>query len=143
MRRSGTAGLILDTSAVVAVLNDEAHRAQFEEIIADSTCEMSSVSLLEASILLLSKRVEGSLAARDTWIEEAGVSVVPFIPTQVRLARNAYARFRKGRHPASLNFGDCATYALAIETGDELLFTGEDFPLTHVRCAETGTSTTK
>ena len=96
---------------------------------------MSSVSLLEASIVLLCRRGEGSLAALDTWIESAGINVVPFTPAHARLARNAYARFGKGRHPAALNFGDCATYALAIDKGDQLLFTGKDFEQTDVRCA--------
>jgi ribonuclease VapC len=127
--------LIVDTSAVVAVLNNEPERAQFEEAIAGYSCEMSSISLLEASIVLLCRRGEESLAALDTWIEAAGIDVVPFTPAHARLARNAYARFGKGRHPAALNFGDCATYALAIDRDDQLLFAGGDFPLTDVRCA--------
>jgi len=134
--------LIVDSSAVVAVLNNEPERDQFEEAIAGSSCEMSSITLLEASIVLLCRRGEESLAALDTWIEAAGIDVVPFTSAHARLARNAYARFGKGRHPAALNFGDCATYALAIDRDDELLFTGRDFPLTDVRCANANVSGT-
>ena len=127
--------MIVDSSAVVAVLNNEPERGEFEEIIAGSSCEMSSVSLLEASIVMLGRRGEESLSALDTWIEASGIEIVPFTPAHARLARNAYARFGKGRHPAGLNFGDCATYALAIDRDAPLLFTGNDFGLTDVKCA--------
>ena len=127
--------MILDTSAVVAILNNEPERNQFEEVIAESDCETSSISLLEASIEFFCRRGEDSLAALYTWIEAAGITVVRFTPAHARLARNAYARFGKGRHPAALNFCDCATYALAIDRGDQLLFTGETFPLTDVLLA--------
>ena len=127
---------------MVATLNNEPERIKFEEAIAGSACAMSSVSLLEASIVLTCRRGEESLAALDTWIEAAGIELVPFTPAHARLARNAYARFGKGRHPAALNFGDCATYALAIDRDDALLFVGTDFPLTDVRCAAASGSNT-
>ena len=126
--------MIIDTSAVVAVLNNELERTQFEEIIAVNSCEISSVSLLEASIVLLCRRGEESLGALDTWVEAAGIEVVSFTPAHARLARSAYARFGKGRHPASLSFGDCATYALAIDRGHQVLFSGSGFSQTDVRC---------
>jgi ribonuclease VapC len=130
--------LIVDTSAVVSVLNDEPYREQIEVAIAASSCEMSSISLLEASIVLMCRRGEESLAALDTWLEAADINVVAFTPAHARLARNAYARFGKGRHASALNFGDCAAYALAVDRNDELLFVGADFPLTDVRCAKIG-----
>lgn len=125
--------MILHTSAVVAVLNNEEERQQYETAIANSDCKMSSVSLLEASIVLLHRRGESSFAALDAWIEAAGIEVVPFSPAHARLARNAYARFGKGLHPAALNFGDCISYALAIDQDEDLLFQGGDFALTDVR----------
>jgi ribonuclease VapC len=90
---------------------------------------------LEASIVLLSQRGEEAALSLDAWIESAGIFVAPFTPSQARLARHAYARYGKGRHPASLNFGDCASYALAIDRGDALLFQGDDFSKTDVRTA--------
>lgn len=129
--------MIVDTSAVVAVLNDEPDRGRFEEAIAGSECKMSSISFLEASIVMMCRRGEESLAAMDAWIEAAAIDVVPFTPAQARIARNAYARFGKGRHPAALNFGDCASYALAIDRDEYLLFAGREFSLTDVRCTAT------
>ena len=125
----------IDSSVIVAILNDEPERARFEEYVATNECRLSSVSYLEASIVLLSRRGEGALAALDTWIESAGIDVIPFTPAQARLARNAYARFGKGRHRAGLNFGDCASYALAVERDDTLLYHGDDFSHTDVQKA--------
>ena len=119
--------MILDTSAIVAVLNDEPERSAFEDVIAKSDCEVSSVSYLEASIVLLARRGEEAIAALDTWLEVAGIEIVDFSGAHARLARNAYAAFGKGRHPAGLNFGDCAAYALSMDRNDELLFKGENF----------------
>lgn len=119
--------MILDTSAVIAILENEPDRKRFEELIASSECKMSSVSYLEASIVLLHRRGEEALASMDTWIESAEIELVPFTPAHARLARNAYARFGKGRHRAGLNFGDCAAYALAMDRDDTLLYQGNDF----------------
>lgn len=127
--------MTIDTSAVIAIFDGEPEKNRFEEAIAESRCEMSSVSLLEASIVLLCRRGVESLAELDTWLEAAGIQVVPFTADQARLARDAYARFGKGRHPAALNFGDCATYALAMERGGKILFAGSDFGMTDVRPA--------
>jgi len=131
--------VIVDTSAVVAILNDESERDRLERAIAASDCEFSSVSYLEASIVLLHRRGEQALASLDTWIESAGIRIAPFTPVQARLARNAYARYGKGRHSAGLNFGDCAVYALAMDRDDDLLYQGDDFARTDVQtwvCAE-------
>jgi len=129
--------MIVDTSAVIAVLTDEPERACFEQIIALNDCEISSMSYLEASIVLLHKRGEGALTSLDTWIESAGIQIVPFTDAHARLARNAFIRFGKGRHQAGLNFGDCATYALAMDRDDPLLFRGSDFACTDIRQAST------
>jgi ribonuclease VapC len=63
------------------------------------------------------------------------MEIAPFTESQARLAREAFKRYGKGRHPAKLNFGDCMAYALAMETGDELLFKGSDFSETDVAVA--------
>lgn len=128
--------MILDTSVVVAVLENEPERKRFEELIAAKECAMSSVSYLEASIVLLHRRGEAALASLDTWIESAGVELIPFTAAQARLARNAYARFGKGRHRAALNFGDCAVYALVTDRADALLYKGHDFACTDLLSSE-------
>lgn len=117
------------------MLEGEPERIPFEQLIASTACAVSSISYLEASIVLLNRRGEESLASLDTWIEGAEIEIVPFSAAHARLARNAYARYGKGRHAASLNFGDCATYALAVERDDTLLFKGDDFARTDVRPA--------
>ena len=127
--------MILDTSAIVAILNNEPGGERLEDVVARSECLMSSVSFLEASIVMCCRRGEASLVSLDAWLETADVQIVPFTASQAKLARNAYARFGKGRHSASLNFGDCATYALAMELDGEVLFTGNDFSKTDVQCA--------
>lgn len=128
--------MILDTSAVVAILNDEPKREHFEEVIATNDCRLSAMSYLEASIVLIHRRGEEALATLDTWIESAGIEIVPFTASHARLARNGYLRYGKGRHRANLNFGDCAAYALAIENGEDMLYEGEDFTLTDARKVE-------
>ena len=125
--------MIVDTSAVIAILNDEQERERFENSIASDDCELSSVSYLEASIVLLHRRGEEALASLDTWIESSGIQIIPFTAAQARLARNAYARYGKGRHRAGLNFGDCVTYALAMDRDDDLLYQGNDFTYTDIR----------
>ena len=129
--------MILDTSVVVAVLNNEPSRPKIEALIADSNAKLSSVSYLEASIVLLYRRGEEALVSLDSWLEAAGIEVETFTPAQARLARSAYARFGKGRHPAGLNFGDCASYGLAMDHGDELLYQGNDFGSTDLRTLTT------
>jgi ribonuclease VapC len=99
---------------------------------------MSAVSYVESSIVLLNRRGELALTALDQWIESAGIEVVPFTSTQARLARQAFVRYGKGRHPAALNFGDCISYALASDRGDELLFRGLDFAKTDVQRYDLG-----
>ena len=124
--------MTVDTSAIVAILNDEADSDRLEGIVAQNECTMSSVSYLEASIVLMHRRGEEALAALDAWIEGAGIEIAPFTPAHARLARTAYARYGKGRHRAGLNFGDCASYALATDRGDGLLYQGDDFSFTDV-----------
>jgi ribonuclease VapC len=127
--------LIVDTSAVVSILTGEPQRSTLESAVANNDSRLSSISLLEASIVLMHRLGEESLTTLDAWIEAAGVEVEPFTPAQARIARLAYMRFGKGRHPAGLNFGDCASYALAMERGDELLYVGDDFGRTDVPAA--------
>lgn len=129
--------IALDSSALVAILRGEAESASFVAIIANADrCFLSSVSLLETSMVLAGRG--GSSASwieLDELIEQAGLEVVPQDAAQVGLARQAFLQFGKGRHPAALNFGDCAAYALAKARSLPLLFKGEDFARTDLTAA--------
>jgi ribonuclease VapC len=125
--------MVIDSSALLAILQDEPERRMFVEAIegADRRC-MSVVNLVEASIVLEARR--GAAAARllDAVVERAGIDVVGVDLEQGALARRAFARYGKGRHPAGLNFGDCFAYALAQAGGESLLFKGGDLSQTDI-----------
>lgn len=84
---------------------------------------------------MLSRFGEAGLAELEALMKETSIDIVPFAATHVRLAVDAFRRFGKGRHPASLNFGDCFSYALAKATGEPLLFKGDDFSQTDIKQA--------
>lgn len=128
--------MVLDTSAILAVLFDEPERFEFVRTIAEARRRLiSSVSLVEASIVVEARR--GELAGRelDLFLHRAAVQTVAVDEEQTQLARVAWRRYGKGRHPAGLNFGDVFAYALARATGEELLFKGDDFARTDVTTA--------
>jgi ribonuclease VapC len=125
--------MVIDTSAIVAILLAEPEADRFAEAIAkDATRLCSAVNFLEASIVIESRRGAEGLARFDLLIAEADFDIVPFTLRDARAARRAYRRFGKRSHAAALNFGDCAAYALANETGEPLLFKGDDFAKTDV-----------
>lgn len=125
--------MVLDTSAVLTILQDEPERPRFTEAIADAAqSSMSAATLLEVSIVVEARfGVEGGRHL-DQLLDRAAVEVVPVDEEQVRIARDAYRRFGKGQHPAGLNFGDCFSYALAQVRHQRLLFKGDDFAQTDV-----------
>ena len=128
--------MVIDTSAVLAILHDEPERRAFNEAIeaADSR-SLSVASFVEVSIVIEARFGAEGVGHLDRLLERAGVTVVPVDLEQGRLARQAWSRFGKGRHEAGLNFGDCFSYALAQVLGEPLLFKGEDFSRTDVpRC---------
>jgi ribonuclease VapC len=130
--------LTLDSSAVMAILRDEAENGLFARLIeADSRRIISAGSVLELTIVL--ERRFGTEPARylDVFLHEAKVDIVAFDIDQLEIARSALRRYGKGRHPAALNFGDCIAYALAKWSGEPLLFKGTDFEATDVRRVET------
>src|ERR1017187_3871009 len=125
--------MIIDSSVMVAMLLEEPEGQLFDVTIARSAvCRMSSAGLLEASMILQSRRGAEGVRDLDLLIVRFLIEIVPFTESQARLARAAFKRYGKGRHPAKLNFGDCMAYALARETGEELLFKGTDFAQTDV-----------
>jgi len=126
--------MILDTSALVAVLFREPEAALFAGLIHDADrCLMSAASYLELSIVM--ERQTRPDAERDMFFRRAGIVIEPFTVEQAHIARQAFHDFGKGRHPAGLNFGDCFSYALAKFTGEPLLFKGEDFSKTDLASA--------
>lgn len=86
-------------------------------------------------MLTLGRRSEDGLRDLDLYVARSRMEIAPFTESQAGLAREAFRRYGKGRHPAQLNFGDCMAYALAREAGEELLFKGTDFSLTDIAVA--------
>ena len=128
--------MILDTSALVAVLYGEPEARDFvERIRAADVCRISVANHVELSMVIESQLGPNGTRQADAFLRRAGVVVEPVTIEQGDLARQAFLDFGKGRHKAGLNFGDCFSYALARATGEALLFKGDDFALTDIRCA--------
>jgi ribonuclease VapC len=128
--------VILDTSAVLAIVLGEPGAEVFVNAIASATpCRISAASFLEASIIAESRIGDQGIRQVDSFFRSSGISVEPVTEEQALLARQGYSDYGKGRHPASLNFGDCFAYALAKSTGEPLLFKGDDFRQTDVQPA--------
>lgn len=125
--------MVLDSSALVAILFEEAEAPAFIAAM-DRTDALlvSTASLLETSMVVAGRAGEGYIAKLDDMISEAKIITVPFDEEQMRAARRAFLRYGKGRHAAGLNFGDCISYALARTTGEPLLFKGTDFGHTDI-----------
>jgi ribonuclease VapC len=129
--------MVVDTSALVAILTGEPERARFiASLEAADSVRLSAGTLLETSILIESRYGAEGLRDLDLFLATAGAEVVPVDSDQVIVARRAYSRFGKGRHQARLNFGDCFAYALAITRAEPLLFKGDDFIHTDVVSAD-------
>ena len=125
--------MVVDSSAVLAVLFNEPERDAFADALSAAAVRlMSSVNVLEAAVVVLSRKGTHGAREFDLLLHRAEIEVVPFTSDHLRLARDAYERYGKGRHPAGLNLGDCCAYALARYTGETLLFKGSDFPRTDV-----------
>ena len=128
--------MIVDASALIAVLRDEDDAERIIGALAASReTRMSAATWLETAIVV-DANADPVLSGRfDDLIAATGIALEPVTADQVRVARQAYRDFGKGKHPAGLNFGDCFSYALARLTGEPLLFKGEDFALTDVASA--------
>lgn len=127
-------GVVLDTSAVVALLQGEPDAPRILEALERASWRvLSAATLVEAGIVLQARYGDHGERELDLLLQRAGVEVVPVTPEHAELARGAFRRFGKGRHPAGLNFGDCFAYALAVALDQPLLFTGADFGGTDVR----------
>jgi ribonuclease VapC len=126
--------MVIDTSAVLAILLGEPEQRQFnEKIEVDPVRLMSAASYLETAIVIDDRF--GHEGARDLrlFLTEGEVAIEPVTMDQAEVAREAYRQFGKGNHSAALNFGDCFSYALARLTGEPLLFKGNDFTPTDLQ----------
>ncbi len=128
--------MIVDSSALLAILYREPDASRFERAVANNPeCRMSVANALEASIVVEGR---GGVAAGDqldAFLETASIELMPVTEEHLVVARRAWRRFGKGNHPAALNFGDCFAYALAEATGEPLLFKGDDFARTDIPSA--------
>ena len=126
--------MVLDTSALLALLLDEPEAEEFRVAVEeDSTRLVSAATLLETALVIEARKGEAGGRELDALIQKADVVVVPVDAEHVSEARRAYRRFGKGRHVNGLNFGDIFAYALARAEGEPLLFKGDDFAKTDVR----------
>ncbi len=125
--------MVIDTSAILAILFKEPERDDFATAMGRADVRLvGSVTTLESAIVVLARKGPAGLRELDLLLHTVSLDVVPFSEEHVALAREAYERFGKGRHPARLNFGDCCSYALARHSGEPLLFKGDDFARTDV-----------
>ena len=125
--------IVIDTSAIIAILKEETDATSLAEIIIDSErCFLSAIGLFEASIVLIGRGPPELADGLDELVEQAGIEIVPVDRQLASASRAAFIRFGRGRHPARLNFGDCVSYALARARGLPLLYKGDDFAKTDV-----------
>ncbi|MDX2222317.1 MAG: type II toxin-antitoxin system VapC family toxin [Rhodospirillaceae bacterium] len=129
--------MVIDSSALVAILQNEPEKPGFLRAIDLSAVRLMSVaSLVEATIVIESRKGPAGRKAIDTFVARAGFDIRPVDLKQGDIARDAYQKYGRGQHPAGLNFGDCFAYALSVATGEPLLFKGTDFAKTDAAVAE-------
>ena len=125
--------IVIDTSAIVAILKGEVEAEAFAAAITEAErCFMSAVTLFEASMVVIGRGAAEGADALDALIARRRIELVSFDAALALASREAFVRFGKGRHPAGLNFGDCISYALAKTRGLPLLYKGGDFAKTDV-----------
>lgn len=125
--------MVLDSSAVIALLLDEPDADAMRLAIADSATRlMSAAALVEASLVIENRSGEAGGRELDLLISRLGIVIVPVDAEQAAEARRAWRRYGRGRHAAGLNYGDLFSYALTRTTGEPLLFKGGDFTKTDV-----------
>lgn len=127
---------VVDSSVLVAVVLGEDDAGSYTASLRSTPVSVSTVSVVESCMVVEAR--QGPEAGRDLaeLMRELAVAVVPVDQRQADLAIRAWRRFGKGRHPASLNLGDCFSYALAEALGEPLLFKGDDFTQTDIRSAQ-------
>ncbi|MGN6775574.1 type II toxin-antitoxin system VapC family toxin [Rhizobium sp.] len=128
--------MVIDTSAIVAILRNEPEALRLERsLVADPIRLVPATCVLEARMVLISRRGEHALAEIDLWLTKIEAEIIPVDADLVDLATQAWLTYGQGRHPASLNFADCFSYALARRADEALLFIGNDFSQTDIEAA--------
>ncbi len=129
--------MIVDTSAIVAILKDEPEGMAFSKALdSASSVRISAASYFECSIVIDKFHDPVLSAELDEFIEDAQIVIEPVTAEQSRIARQAFRDYGKGSgHAANLNFGDCFSYALARDKREPILFKGADFIHTDLRPA--------
>ena len=128
--------IVVDSSALIAIYFNEPEKASFALAVVsvDAPC-IGAPNFLEASMVAETRHGEAGCRELDRIAANLGLEIVPFDASHIQGARDALRRFGKGRHLASLNFGDCCAYALAKLRDVPLLFKGNDFALTDLKRA--------
>ncbi|MDX2236787.1 MAG: type II toxin-antitoxin system VapC family toxin [Hyphomonadaceae bacterium] len=129
--------IVVDTSAVIAIMGEEREAERFRDILAHSEAtQISAASVLEATQVASRWGEPSAIDAIDALIASFEIDIAPFDAAQLAIARAGFLKFGKGRgHPAQLNLGDCFAYALAKSRNAPLLFAGDDFSQTDIRSA--------
>jgi len=125
--------MIIDTSAIVAILDQEPEANRIVCAIATTSDRMlSAANLVEAGVVMQARRGDEGARDLDLLIAKLKIEIIPVTARQAEIARKAFRRYGRGRHGAKLNFGDCFAYALANDEQAPLLFKGDDFGQTDV-----------
>jgi ribonuclease VapC len=125
--------MVIDTSALVAIFLAEPERKLLLDLLLQAETRMiSAATVLETGIVLEARRGESAGREFDLFLVRANLQIVPVDGEQAEIARSAWRKYGKGRHPAALNFGDCFSYALARFAGEPLLAKGTDFAATDI-----------
>lgn len=128
--------MILDTSAIIAILFDEDDAKIYAQAITRAeSCRLSAATFVETAIVVEAQTKNNGSRQLDAFIRRAGIAIEPVTEEQAHIARQAFIDFGKGRHPAGLNYGDCFSYALSKATREPLLFKGKDFAKTDLSAA--------
>lgn len=126
--------MVVDTSALVAIFMGEPERSVFLRAITESDRTLiSAANVLESGIVIETRRGEAAGREFDLFLARAAIEIAPADADQIEIARIAWRKYGKGRHPAGLNFGDCFAYALAKISGMPLLAKGNDFARTDIQ----------
>ena len=130
--------MVIDTSALIAILFGEPEAISFSRVIADESRKLiSAVNALETGIVVEAKKGEAGGRELDLLLHRAQIEIVAMNGDQAELARAAWRKYGKGNHPAGLNIGDCCAFALAKYSGETLLYKGNDFRQTDIQSAMT------
>jgi ribonuclease VapC len=124
--------MILDTSAVVAIVMKEPGYEELLRRLAGGTAAIGTATLTETAIVLSARLQSDARSLLARFLSEASIAIIPFGESHYSAAVDAWLRFGKGKHTAALNFGDCLSYAVAHLANEPLLFVGDDFAQTDI-----------